>query len=479
MRMSMTSTPKPSETSRFLERLAAIVGPGHLCTDPADLDPWLTDWRGRYKGRALGLARPGSTAEVQALVRACGAAGVPMVPQGGNTGLCGGATPDTSGRALLIQLGRLNRIRSLDAGNHSLIAEAGCTLAQVQEAAQQAGLLFPLSLASEGSCQIGGNLSTNAGGVQVLRYGTTRELVLGIEAVLPNGECWEGLQALRKNNTGYDLRQLLIGAEGTLGIITAAVLRLFPPPSIRVTGWLGVASPAAAVTLLNRFQQRFDAHLTAFELVCPLSLALVRRHIGGIPKLPDAPWHVLCELGESDPAADLQARVEAFLAAGCVAGELTGAVLAQSDSQRQGLWRIRETISEAQKQQGPSIKHDLALPISAIAAFLEQVAQPLQQAFPGIRHVAFGHLGDGNLHFNLSMADAAANRALLERQAEANRIVHDLVHALGGSISAEHGLGQLKREEIRRYKSAVEMAAMQAIKNALDPAGLMNPGKVL
>lgn len=477
--MNTTSTPNPSELSRFLEKIAAIVGPGQLLTQPADLALALTDWRGRYQGRALGLARPGSTAEVQALVRACVAAGVPMVPQGGNTGLCGGATPDTSGRALIIQLGRLNRIRSLDACNHTLVAEAGCTLAQIQAAAREAGQLFPLSLASEGSCQIGGNLSTNAGGVQVLRYGTTRDLVLGIEAVLPNGERWDGLQALRKNNTGYDLRHLLIGAEGTLGIITAAVLKLFPEPRSRVTGWLGVASPAAAIALLNRFQQRFDAHLTAFELVCPLSLELVRRHISGIPRVPDAPWHVLCELGDSDGAGDLQGRVEAFLAECFEDGSLLDGLLAQSESQRLGLWRIRENISEAQKQEGGSIKHDIAVPISRIAEFLERVQVPLATVFPGIRHVSFGHLGDGNLHFNLSMADAEANCGLLARQAEANRIVHDLVHELGGSISAEHGLGQLKRDEIRRYKSPVEMAAMQAIKNALDPAGLMNPGKVL
>lgn len=477
--MSTTSTPNPAETSRFLERLAAIVGPGRLLTDPADLAPWLTDWRGRYTGRALGLARPGNSAEVQALVRACVAAGVPMVPQGGNTGLCGGATPDSSGKALIIQLGRLDRIRQLDAGNHTLVAEAGCTLANIQEAAAAAGRLFPLSLASEGSCQLGGNLSTNAGGVQVLRYGTTRDLVLGVEAVLPNGELWDGLKALRKNNTGYDLRHLLIGAEGTLGIITAAVLKLFPMPRSRVTCWLGVASPAAAVALLERTLEAFDARLTAFELVCPRSLGLVRQFMPGAVAVPEAPWHVLCEFSGAGGDEALQARVEEFLALGMEAGSPLAALLAQSESQRQGLWALRENISEAQKREGLSIKHDIALPITAIATFLERVAPRLEQVFPGIRHVAFGHLGDGNLHFNLSMAGRDANGALLQRQAEANRLVHDLVHELGGSISAEHGLGQLKREEIRRYKSPVELAAMAAIKGALDPLGLMNPGKVL
>lgn len=477
--MNTTSTPSPSETSRFLEQLAAIVGASHLLTDPVELAPYLTDWRGRYTGRALGLVKPGSTAEVQAVVRACITAGVPMVPQGGNTGLCGGATPDATGRALVIQLSRLNRLRSLDASNYTLVAEAGCTLAQIQSEAEAADRLFPLSLASEGSCQIGGNLSTNAGGVQVLRYGTTRDLVLGVEAILPNGELWDGLKALRKNNTGYDLRHLLIGAEGTLGIITAAVLKLFPLPSTRVACWLGVASPEAAIQLLNSAQCAFDARLTAFELICPVSLGLVQRHIHGAVQVPPAPWHVLCEFSGSGADEDLQAHVEAFLEAEFESGRLVAGLLAQSEAQRQAFWSLRENISEAQKREGLSIKHDIAIPISRIAEFLQNVNPLLEKSFPGVRSVAFGHLGDGNLHFNLSMPDVEANRQLLAQQASANRIVHDLVDELGGSISAEHGLGQLKREEILRYKSPVEMAAMAAIKHALDPAGLMNPGKVL
>ncbi|MDR1888173.1 MAG: FAD-binding oxidoreductase [Zoogloeaceae bacterium] len=476
----------PSETNAFLARLAGIVGAAHLLTDPADLAPSLTDWRGRYTGKALGLARPGNTAEVQAIVRECLAAGVPMTPQGGNTGLCGGATPDASGQALIIQFSRLNRIRSIDAVNHALVAEAGCTLAQIQSAAEAAGQFFPLSLASEGSCQIGGNLSTNAGGVQVLRYGTARDLALGLEAVLPNGELWEGLKALRKNNTGYDLRHLLIGAEGTLGLITAAVLKLFPLPKSRVACWLGLTSPAAAIALLERTQAAFDAQLTAFELICPLSLSLVRQHFSHraqIARIPHAPWHVLCEFSSSDEESALRERVERFLAAALENGIENGVtqeiILAQTNAQRQNLWGLRENISEAQKKEGVSIKHDIALPISRIAEFLERIPPLLAQAFPGIRHIAFGHLGDGNLHFNLSMPEAEANRRLQTRQPEANRIVHDLVHELGGSISAEHGLGQLKRDEIRRYKSPAELAAMSAIKQALDPEGLMNPGKVL
>lgn len=477
----MISTQSPSEIGRFLEKLAALVGPSFLVVDPEDLQPCLTDWRGRYTGRALGLVKPGSVAEVQGVVQACIDAGVPMVPQGGNTGLCGGATPDESGKALMIHLGRLNRIHDLDPVNHTLIAEAGCTLAQVQAAAEAAGLLFPLSLASEGSCQIGGNLSTNAGGVQVLRYGTTRDLVLGIQAVLPNGELWDGLRALRKNNTGYDLRHLLMGAEGTLGIITAAVLKLFPLPRVQVTCWLGVDSPADAIALLHEVQQHFDSRLTAFELVCPVSLGLVQRHIPGATRVPDAPWHVLCEFnGNGADEGYLQEAVQGFLQKRLEAGGgLREVVVAQSLSQRQGLWLLRENISEAQKQEGISIKHDIALPISRIPDFLRQVASRLEQVFPGVRAVTFGHLGDGNLHFNLSMPDAVRNPSFIARQSEVNQLVHDLVHELGGSISAEHGLGQLKREEILRYKSRAEMAAMGAIKKALDPQGLMNPGKVL
>ncbi|MGL5633297.1 MAG: FAD-binding oxidoreductase [Azovibrio sp.] len=477
----MISTQNPSETSRFLEKLSALVGPSFLIVDPEDLQPYLTDWRGRYTGSALGLVKPGSVAEVQGVVQACIEAGVPMVPQGGNTGLCGGATPDESGKALVVHLGRLNRIHDLDPVNHTLIAEAGCTLTRVQAAAEEAGLLFPLSLASEGSCQIGGNLSTNAGGVQVLRYGTTRDLVLGVQAVLPNGELWDGLRALRKNNTGYDLRHLLMGAEGTLGIITAAVLKLFPLPRVQVTCWLGVSSPAAAIELLYEVRQQFDSCLTAFELICPVSLGLVQRHIPGATQVPDAPWHVLCEFhGNGADEGYLQGAVEGFLEKRLKEGSgLLEGVVAQSLSQRRGLWSLRENISEAQKQEGISIKHDIALPISRIPDFLQQVLPRLEKAFPGVRVVTFGHLGDGNLHFNLSMPGADQNSVFIARQAEVNQLVHDLVHELGGSISAEHGLGQLKREEILRYKSQAEMAAMRAIKKALDPQGLMNPGKVL
>ncbi|MDR3352951.1 MAG: FAD-binding oxidoreductase [Zoogloeaceae bacterium] len=467
---------------QFLEALAGIVGGEHLVTDAAQMAPALVDWRGRYTGRALALARPGCTAEVVAIVRLCLAYAVPMVPQGGNTGLCGGATPDDSGDALVIQLCRMRRIRAIDPANNTLVAEAGATLAEVRAAAQEAGRLFPLWLASGGSAQIGGNLSTNAGGVHVLRYGTMRDLTLGVEAVLPNGECLPAPNLLRKNNTGYDLKHLLVGAEGTLGIITAAALKLFAPPQSETLGWLGLASPAAAVALLERTRGRFAAGLTAFELISPRALQLVYQHVPDMPRVFDAPWHVLVELGtwtEDEEGAALREAAERFWATEMESGRILDAILARTPAQARKLWALREHISEAQRREGVSVKHDIALPISRIPEFLEQVEPLLARAFPGIRHVTFGHLGDGNLHFNLSHADPAANTRLLAHAEEINRIVYDLVHHLSGSISAEHGLGQLKRETIRRYKSPPELAAMQSIKTALDPKGLMNPGKLL
>ncbi|MDR1350514.1 MAG: FAD-binding oxidoreductase [Zoogloeaceae bacterium] len=463
----------------FLKKLAAIVGSAHLLTDPVDFAPALTDWRGRYTGKALALVRPGSAAEAQAVVRACLAANLPMQAQGGNTGLVGGATPDASGRTLLIQMSRLNRIRNVDAANNALTAEAGCSLQAVQAAAIARNRLFPLSLAAEGSCQIGGNLAANAGGVQVLRYGAMRDLTLGLEAVLPNGDLFEGLAGLRKNNVGYDLRHLLIGAEGTLGLITAATLKLFPLPEEKVTLWLEVASPAAAVDLLNRTQAAFDAQLTAFELICPLALKLLQRHFPQLafPTLT-APWHVLCEFSGSRDD-HLPEKTEHFIVAALAKHLAQDALLAQSEAQRKAFWRIRENISEAQKKEGVSIKHDIALPVSRIDEFLTRVIAPLAAAFPCIRHTAFGHLGDGNLHFNLSMPEPEANARLLARESEASRIVYDQVHALGGSISAEHGIGRLKRDLLPRYQSPTRLTALRAIKQALDPKGLMNPGVLL
>ena len=455
--------------------LAGIVGPANVLAEAAALAPHLSDWRGRYRGAARCLVRPASTAEVAAVVGACAAAGAPIVPQGGNTGLCGAATPDDTGNAVVVSLGRMNRIVAVDAANNTISVEAGCTLAAIQEAARWADRLFPLALAAQGSCQIGGNLSTNAGGVQVLRYGNTRELTLGLEVVLPDGEIWDGRRGLRKDSTGYDLKQLFIGAEGTLGIITGAVLKLFPLPRTQITCWLNVVSPAAAVDLLNSAKSAFDAQLTAFELISEASLALVLRHIPDTSR-PTAPasWYILAEFSDADPDA-----VEHWLGGRLEAGAVADAAIAHSGIQAKKLWALRENISEAQKIEGISIKHDIAVPVSRIPEFLARADAALEAAFPGIRVIAFGHVGDGNLHYNLSRPDAQENAAFIASQPEVNRIVHDAVHALNGSISAEHGIGQLKREELLRYKSPVELALMRAIKQALDPRGLMNPGKIL
>jgi FAD/FMN-containing dehydrogenase len=455
--------------------LAGIVGNANILAKAGDLGPYLTDWRGRYKGAACCVVRPGNAAEVAAVVRACAAANAPIVPQGGNTSLCGAATPDAAGRAVVLSLSRLNRIVAVDPKNNTISVESGCTLAAVQQAARAADRLFPLALAAEGTCQIGGNLSTNAGGVQVLRYGNTRDLTLGLEVVLPSGDIWNGLRGLRKDNTGYDLKQLFIGAEGTLGIITAAMLKLYPLPKTQATCWLNVASPSVAVDLLNRAKTAFDAQLTAFELVSESALGLVLKNIpGAVRPTVSSPWYVLAEFSDAGPEA-----VERWLAAQLEGGIVADGALATSHTQAAKLWALRENISEAQKIEGISIKHDISVPVSAIPAFLATADAALTRAFPGIRVVAFGHVGDGNLHYNLSKPDAQDNDAFIAAQPEVNRVVHDTVHALNGSISAEHGIGQLKREEILRYKSSVEMALMRSLKQAIDPQGLMNPGKVV
>ncbi|NSL54407.1 FAD-binding oxidoreductase [Uliginosibacterium aquaticum] len=469
-------------TQAFLAALRSIVGEANVLTTEPDCAAYEEDWRGRYKGRALCVVRPGCTDEVAAVVRACAAAGVPMVPQGGNTGLVGGGVPHAGGDEVLISLARLNRVRAVDVVNNTLTVEAGCTLAAVQAAAAEQGRLFPLSLASEGSCQIAGNLASNAGGVQVLRYGNTRELTLGLEVVLPDGRIWNGLRGLRKDNTGYDLKHLFIGSEGTLGIITAAVLKLFPSQSRRAVAWLALPDAGAAIHLLASLRQRAGERLTAFEIVCSAAHELVLQKMPGSvrPLAEPAPWYALVELADSDLAAELEILLETALSEAFEAGWVIDAVLAGKESQAQALWALRENISEAQKKDGISIKHDVSVPVSAIPAFLQQADAALEAAFPGVRIVAFGHAGDGNLHYNPSMPQGGeANVAFVARTTEVNRIVHDIVAALGGSISAEHGLGQLKRDEILRYKSEVEMDMMRTIKAAFDPRGLMNPGKLL
>ncbi|MCX7168119.1 MAG: FAD-binding oxidoreductase [Rhodocyclales bacterium] len=461
----------------LITELRQLLGERQVLVAADDLAPYCTDWRGRYAGSALCVALPGSTDEVAAVVRACVAAGVAIVPQGGNTGLCGGATP--LGGEVVVSLRRMNRIRAIDADNNAMTVEAGCTLQAVQEAATEAGRLFPLSLAAEGSATLGGNLSTNAGGVQVLRYGNARELTLGLEVVLADGRIWNGLRALRKDNTGYDLKHLFIGAEGTLGLITAATLKLFPRPRTYATAWAAVPDPAAAVRLLGRLRDAAGDNVTAFEIVGRPALDLVLRHIPNArdPLAGKPAWQVLIEL--SGAHDDLVATLEQALQHAAADGLVDDAALANSQAQAAALWALRENVSEAQKIEGVSIKHDIAVPVSRIAGFIARADAALRAAFPEVRIVCFGHIGDGNLHYNQSRPDAQSNSEFIAQTAAVNRIVHDLVHELGGSISAEHGLGQLKREEVLRYKSTTEMDMMRAVKQALDPRDLMNPGKLL
>jgi FAD/FMN-containing dehydrogenase len=454
------------------KQLADIVGAGNILTAPADTRAYFTDWRKQYSGVAECVVRPASAAEVSRVVAVCAREGVAVVPQGGNTGLCGGSVPAGLKREIVLSLSRMNRIRALDALDCTLTAEAGCVLAAVQKAAGDAGRLFPVSLAAEGSCQIGGNLSTNAGGVNVLRYGSSREQVLGLEVVLPDGRVWDGLRALRKDNTGYDLKQLFLGAEGTLGVITAAVLRLHPKPTASATAWIAVDTPRAAVELLAALRERLGDRLTAFELVSRLCLEAVLAHQPQArdPLAAAHPWYVLAELADGGESDALRTRVEGALAENAERGALRDAVLAQSEAQARALWRIRETIPEAQFT---NVKHDVSVAVSKTPDLIELAGGALREAFPGARPYVFGHVGDGNLHYNVGP------EALMRERAEVNRIVYEAVDRLGGSISAEHGVGQLKREEIRAHKSALEMELMRKLKDALDPAGLMNPGKVL
>jgi D-lactate dehydrogenase (cytochrome) len=464
----------------FLARCAQVLGDTHLLTGD-DMSAYLTDWRGRFTGRARAVLKPGSTPEVASLVRLCVEHQVPIVPQGGNTGLVLGSVPDTSGDAVVISLSRMNRIRLVDPINDTLTADAGCTLLQLREAATAHGRQFPLSLASEGSCTIGGNLSTNAGGTAVLRYGNTRELTLGVEVVTAQGEIWDGLRGLRKDNTGYDLRDLFIGAEGTLGIITGAVVKLFAQPAARVTALFAVESPSAALDLLSVARQRCGAALTGFELISDICLQLVTRHFPALssPFGQRHPQYVLLELSDAESEQHARTLLESVATQAFGQGIAHDAVVANSLSQSAALWALREHISEAQAAEGKNIKHDIALPISRIADFISDADAALQSRFPGCRMVTFGHLGDGNLHYNVSAPEGESDDAFLRQQAAVNLIVHDNVHRFGGSISAEHGLGALKRDEIRRYKSETEMDMMMAIKRALDPLNLMNPGKLL
>ncbi|MDH4393238.1 MAG: FAD-binding oxidoreductase [Aquabacterium sp.] len=455
---------------------------GRLLTDADALVPFLTDWRRKWTGQAIAVAQPDTADGVAAVLRWCRAQGVAVVPQGGNTGLSGGATPASSGRNLVLSTARLQRIRAIDPVGQTATAEAGVTLQQLQDAAREAGRLFPLSLAAQGTCTIGGNLATNAGGVQVLRYGTARELCLGLEVATADGALWNGLRPLRKDNTGYALRDLYIGSEGTLGIITAAVLKLFPLPRGQVVAWVAVASPAAALALLALAQQRLAAELTAFELISDTCLQLVERHVDAArrPLADAAPWYVLLEVSSAHSEQAATQAIEALLEDALDAGHASDAALSASLAQFRSLWALREDISECQGAEGPTIKHDIALPITRIPDFITTTDAALARHFPGLRMVVFGHLGDGNLHYNLSPPVSGMARAdFTALEAPINRLVHDAVDAAGGSISAEHGLGVLRRDEAARYKSPVEQRLMLAIKQALDPLNLMNPGKLL
>ena len=464
----------------LLADLRAAVGPAFVLHD-GDLSAYEVDWRKRYQGRALAVVRPAHAGEVAAVIRTCAAHGAGVVPQGGNTGLVGASIPDESGTQVLLHLGRLNRIRAVDTANLTMTVEAGCVLQAAQEAAAAHGLLLALSLAAEGSCTIGGNLATNAGGTQVLRYGNAREQCLGLEVVTAQGELWSGLSGLRKDNTGYDLRDLFVGSEGTLGVITAATLKLVPQPAARVTAMASLASLESAVALLHLALGRLGPGLTGFEVMNQLSLDLVRRHFSQLTQpLPAALWSVLLEQSDSESHDHAAQQFEALLEAALEQGLIANAAVASSLEQSKTMWQLRESIPLAQALEGPNIKHDIALPISSIAEFVATTDAKLQQAFPSSRLVNFGHLGDGNLHYNVQAPVGIAPADFLRgHEAAVNAIVYDAVSERGGSISAEHGIGALKRDELVKRKSPVALGLMRAIKQALDPHNLMNPGRML
>ena len=464
----------------LLDALRAALGAAQVLSE-GDLSAWERDWRRRWHGKALAVVRPGSTAEVAAVVRACAAHGVSVVPQGGNTGLVGGGVPDASGTQVLLSLQRLNRVRAIDEANLTLTAEAGCVLQTLQEAARARGLLLPLSLAAEGSCTIGGNLATNAGGTQVLRWGNARELCLGLEVVTAQGEVWHGLSGLRKDNTGYDLRNLLIGSEGTLGIITAATLKLAPLPAATTTALAACATLADCVALLTLARARLGAGLTGFEAMGRYALDLTAKHFPTLPRpLPTAPWTVLLEQSDCESEGHARELLESLLGAALEAGTVQDAVIAESLAQSRSLWQVRESIPLAQAEEGPNIKHDISVPVSAIPAFVAETDAALLARFAGVQLVNFGHLGDGNLHYNVQApAGTDGGRFLAAYEHAVNTVVFDSVARFGGSFSAEHGIGLLKRDELAARKSAVALQMMRGIKAALDPQNILNPGRVL
>jgi FAD/FMN-containing dehydrogenase len=461
--------------------LQAVVGARYCLTEPDALAPFLTDWRSIYCGRARAVVLPGGVDQVQAIVRLARQHQAPIVPQGGNTGLSGGATPDDSGRAIVLSLKRLNRVRAIDPLNNSMVAEAGCILADLQQAASTADRLFPLSLSAEGTCQIGGNLATNAGGLNVLRFGNARELCLGLEVVLPDGTLISHLDALRKDNTGYDLKQMFIGSEGTLGIITAAALKLFPKPIARATAIVALTDLDVAPLLLARCRAGLADQLVSFELLPRFGIELGRRFVPGLTwplqELPD--WSILIEANTSSASFDLRAAMEQTLAAALDAGEIADAAVASSEAQSLAMWRLREGIVEGQHQSGANIKHDVSVPVAKVPAFMKAGFEAVLGAWPEARLLAFGHLGDGNIHFNLVQPESESKERFLARTEAMNGIVHDVIARFGGSISAEHGIGQLRRAELQHRKPAAELGLMRRIKRLIDPDDLMNPGKLV
>ena len=466
-----------------LERIKQVVGPKGWTTDQDEMEPNVVEWRGLYRGRAQMVVKPASTEEVAAVMTLCHAARLPVVPQGGNTSLCGASVPFEAGEEIVLSLARMNRVRSIDVDNYTMTAEAGCVLQSLQQAAAEADRYFPLSLAAEGSCMIGGNLSTNAGGTNVLKYGNARELVLGLEVVLPDGRIWHGLKGLRKDNTGYDLKHLFLGAEGTLGVITAAVLKLFPKPRDIRAAYVAVRDVKAALELLQRARAESGDAVETFELIPRLVMELVLKHMPGCQDPLPTPYdmYVLMELVSTSEEADtgLGETLEAILGGAMEEGLVLDAAIAQSEQQRQQFWKLRENAAESQKLEGASIKHDVAVPVSKIPEFYDAAAAAIRKLDPHVRIVAFGHAGDGNLHYNVQEAEGGDSRAFLARWSDFNKAVHDVVASFDGSISAEHGIGRLKREELRHYKDPVALELMATVKAALDPHGIMNPGKVI
>ncbi|MEF0939500.1 FAD-binding oxidoreductase [Rhizobium sp. BR 362] len=468
-------------SSALLDRFAAIVGEKHVLREAADMAPHLIENRGLYHGASPLLLKPGSVEEVSAILKLASETGTPIVPQTGNTGLVGGQTPREGGTDIILSLERMNRIRDIDPVGNTMIVDGGCILADVQKAAEEHGRMFPLSLGSEGSCRIAGNLSTNAGGTAVLAYGNMRQLCLGLEVVLPTGEIWNGLRRLKKDNTGYDLRDLFIGAEGTLGVITGAVLKLFPQPLGHQVAFAGIQSVEDALTLFKNASSLCGPALTGFELMPRIGVEFTVRNIPGVrdPLETAHPWYVLIDISTSDSPETAERMITTLLERGYEAGLVQDATIASSEAQQKALWHMRESMSDAQKPEGGSIKHDVSVPVAQIPKFMHEAEAAVMAAMPGARICAFGHMGDGNIHYNISQPIGADKAQFIGRWREMNKIVHGLVLQHGGSISAEHGIGQLKRDELASIRSEIEMDLMRRIKMAFDPAGVMNPGKVL